>query len=179
MPVADAHAALMREDPERGARLAPGDKARVARALEVVRSTGQTLSAWQVQTTGGIAPRVRVRGAVLLPEREALYQRCDMRFERMIANGALAEVQRLLQRDLDPDLPVMRAIGVPELAEHVRGNIPLEEAAASAARATRRYAKRQYTWLRHQLPPDWARIQFENFDKNAIFERLFRSMGLT
>ncbi|CDO36374.1 tRNA (adenosine(37)-N6)-dimethylallyltransferase MiaA [Novosphingobium sp. KN65.2] len=179
LPVEDAYAALRQEDPERAARLAPADAARIARALEVVRSSGKTLAQWQTETTGGIADTVTVFPAILLPERQALYRRCDLRFERMIERGALAEVEALLARDLDPTLPVMRAIGVPELAGVVRGEWTLGEATARGSQATRNYAKRQFTWLRHQPPEDWPRLPFENFDSNAMREILFRIFHLT
>ena len=179
LPVAEAYAALAIEDPERAARLAPADTTRIARALEVVRSTGRSIGYWQAQTSGGIGDEVAVHAAILLPERQALYRRCDLRFARMIDRGALAEVEALLARDLDPDLPVMRAIGVPELAEVLRGQIALEEATARGSQATRNYAKRQFTWLRHQPPQEWARIEFEYFDEKSLRDRLFQIMGLT
>ena len=179
LPVTEAYAALAIEDPERASRLAPADTTRIARALEVVRSTGQSIGYWQAQTSGGIGDQVSVRAAILLPERQALYGRCDMRFARMIERGALAEVEALLARDLDPDLPVMRAIGVPELAQVLRGETTLEEATARGSQATRNYAKRQFTWLRHQPPQEWARIEFEYFDENSPRDRLFHVMGLT
>jgi tRNA dimethylallyltransferase len=179
LPVAEAYAALQAEDPERAARLAPADTTRIARALEVVRSTGLPIAHWQAQTSGGIGDQISVHAAILLPERQALYRRCDLRFARMIERGALSEVERLLARDLDPDLPVMRAIGVPELAEVLRGETDLETAIARGSQATRNYAKRQFTWLRHQPPQDWARIEFEYFDEKSLRDRLFQVMGLT
>ncbi|WP_132468768.1 tRNA (adenosine(37)-N6)-dimethylallyltransferase MiaA [Novosphingobium sp. ST904] len=179
LPVADAYAALQTEDPERAARLAPADAARIARALEVVRSTGLTIAHWQARTSGGIGGDVSLHAAILLPERKALYARCNLRFERMIERGALREVEALLARRLDPDLPVMRAIGVPELAAVVRGETTLEEAIARGSQVTRNYAKRQFTWLRHQPPQDWTRIEFEYFDEKSIQDRLFHVMGLT
>ncbi|KHK91941.1 tRNA (adenosine(37)-N6)-dimethylallyltransferase MiaA [Novosphingobium malaysiense] len=179
MPVADAYAALQVEDPERAARLAPADTARICRALEVVLSTGHPLAYWQQETSGGIGEAVTLYPAILLPERQALYARCDLRFARMIERGALAEVEALLARGLDPDLPVMRAIGVPELTGVVTGTCSLEEAVARGAQATRNYAKRQYTWLRHQPPEQWPRIEFENFDFKNITVILFRNLGLT
>lgn len=179
LPVAQAYAALQAEDPERAARLAPADSTRIARALEVVRSTGQSIGHWQAQTSGGIGADVSVRAAILLPERQGLYRRCDLRFQRMMERGALSEVENLLARGLDPDLPVMRAIGVPELAGVLRGETSLEDAIARGSQATRNYAKRQFTWLRHQPPQDWARIEFEYFDENSLRDRLFHIMGLT
>ncbi len=179
MPVTEAYEALLAEDPLRAALLAPADTARIARALEVVRSTGSPLVAWQARKEGGIGDRVTIQAAILLPSRDALYARCDARFARMIEQGALAEVAALLARDLDPDLPVMRAIGVPDLAAHLRGEAALAEAVARAAQATRNYAKRQYTWLRHQPPAEWPRIYFDHFNATRPVEILLRSFGLT
>ncbi|MFC0685960.1 tRNA (adenosine(37)-N6)-dimethylallyltransferase MiaA [Novosphingobium clariflavum] len=179
LPVSEAYAALRIEDPERAARLAPADSARIARALEVVRSTGKPLAHWQAELTGGIAHTVSLFPVVLLPERQALYRRCDLRFDRMIERGALGEVDALLARNLDPDLPVMRAIGVPELAGVVRGEWDLDHAIARGSQATRNYAKRQFTWLRHQPPQEWVRLEYENFDQKSLEDRLFQVMGLT
>ena len=95
---------------------------------------------------------------ILLPEREWLYARCDARFEAMLDSGAVAEVEALLARELDPDLPVMRAIGVREIAAWLGGEISRDEAVAKGQQATRNYAKRQYTWLRHQPPETWPRV---------------------
>ena len=161
------------------ASLAPADTARVARALEVVRSTGATLESWQARTAGGIGERVRIAAAILLPERETLYARCDKRLEQMFGSGAIEEVARLLARELDPRLPVMRAIGVAEIAAFLRSEISLQEAQAQAAQATRNYAKRQFTWLRHQPPSDWPRIEIQSFADKAAYASLFHVFGLT
>jgi len=174
MPTAEAHAALLAEDPERAKALAPADSTRIARSLEVVRSTGRPLAAWQAERSGGIGHAVDLHPAILLPDRALLYARCDARFAQMLERGALAEVEALLARRLDPDLPVMRAIGVAEIAGHLRGQWSLGEACARGSQATRNYAKRQYTWLRHQPPPAWPRIEQNDFDPNILFERLLR-----
>jgi tRNA dimethylallyltransferase len=174
MPVADAYAALQVEDPERAAALAPADGARVLRALEVVRSTGRGLKAWQAERRGGIGDTVELHPAVLLPDRATLYARCDLRFARMLERGAVAEVEVLLARDLDPSLPVMRAIGVAEIARYLRGEDSLAVARARGAQATRNYAKRQFTWLRHQPPEQWPRESNEPFLENSLFEILLR-----
>lgn len=157
LPAAQAHAALGLLDPAAARRLAPTDSARVARALEVVRSTGRSLAAWQSERTGGIAESVHLAPLLLLPPRDALYARCDARFEAMLAEGAVAEVERLLARGLDPALPVMRAIGVREIAAWLAGAMDRETLLGTARQATRRYAKRQYTWFRNQAPKDWHR----------------------
>ncbi|MEL7719081.1 tRNA (adenosine(37)-N6)-dimethylallyltransferase MiaA [Citromicrobium bathyomarinum] len=159
LPTPDAFAELATADPASHARLDPGDTQRIARALEVVRATGLTLGEWQQRKEGGIADRVALSPAILLPEREWLYARCDARFSAMLEEGAVAEVEALLARDLDPDLPVMRAIGVREIAGWLRGECSREEMIERGQRATRNYAKRQYTWLRHQPPQDWPRVE--------------------
>jgi tRNA dimethylallyltransferase len=176
LPVAEAYAALCREDSERAAALAPADAARIARALEVVRATGRSLTAWQARRTGGIGERVALHPAILLPQRAALYRRCDQRFARMLAGGAVAEVEALLARGLDPALPVMRAIGLREIAGFLRGEWSLAEAEARGARATRQYAKRQYTWLRHQPPADWPRLETEPFLPDSLLVSLFHKI---
>ena len=175
LPLGEAWAALQAEDPARAAILAPADAARIARALEVVRSTGRTLAQWHEAREGGIGEGVALSPLVLLPDRPWLYERCDRRFALMAAGGALAEVEALLARGLDPALPVMRAIGVRELAGYRSGAWTLEEAVARGQQATRNYAKRQYTWFRHQTPADWPRSETASVDMDAIFGALLRN----
>ena len=146
-------------DPRAAVRLKPGDSARINRALEVVLSTGRTLAEWQHQREGGIANQVSLRPIILLPPRKWLYARCDERFSHMIDQGAVSEVEGLLARALNPNLPVMRAIGVRELSAYLLGESTLDEAVAAGRQATRRYAKRQYTWFAHQPPAEWPRFQ--------------------
>jgi len=157
-PVAENRALLGRLDADAAAHLNPADKARIARALEVVMSTGRTLSQWQDRRVGGIADAIALRPLILLPPREWLYGRCDQRFAGMIDGGAIEEVKALLARELNPNLPVMRAIGVREIGALISGEISREEALAAGQQATRRYAKRQYTWFAHQPPPHWPRF---------------------
>ncbi|MCJ2181707.1 tRNA (adenosine(37)-N6)-dimethylallyltransferase MiaA [Novosphingobium sp. 1949] len=179
LTVAEAYHALCAEDPARAAALAPTDTTRIARALEVVRSSGKPLAHWQQHKEGGIGESVSLFPAILMPERTWLYARCDTRFAAMIAAGARAEVEALLARGLDPALAVMRAIGVPEIAAWIAGECTQEDALARAAQATRNYAKRQFTWLRHQPPAEWPRIAAENYTVNSICDILFRHYGLT
>ena len=174
LPTADAYNALQREDPARAALLAPSDSARIARALEVVRSTGRPLGDWQSELTGGIGPSVTLHPVVLLPPRDWLYARCDQRFAQMLERGALVEVEALLARQLDPDLPAMRAIGVTEIATLLAGTTSRAEAEARGAQATRNYAKRQFTWLRNQSSADWQRVEENSFDEEDIFVSLLR-----
>ena len=157
MPVAEAYAALAQEDGEAAARLRPTDTTRVARALEVVRSTGRPLGFWQQRREGGIADRIALHPLVLLPPRPWLYERCDERYEEMLSDEGLAEVSSLLNRGLDPTLPVMRAIGVREISAYLRGEATRAQALEAGRRATRQYAKRQYTWFAHQSPAAWPR----------------------
>jgi tRNA dimethylallyltransferase len=151
-------AELERLDPEAAERLNPADTTRISRALEVVLSTGRTLAEWQERREGGIGEQITLNPLVLLPPREWLYARCDARFEHMAETGAVHEVEALLARKLDPSLPVMRAIGVREIAALLAGEIDREEMIRRGQQATRNYAKRQYTWFAHQPPMDWARF---------------------
>ncbi len=143
-------AELARRDPATAARLHANDSQRLVRAWEVFEATGRPLVEWQADAGSGGAP-YRFLNLVLLPPRQELYARCDSRFHAMLEAGALGEVESLLALGIDPALPVMKAVGVAELARHLAGHLSLEEAVATAQRNTRRYAKRQYTWLRTQL----------------------------
>ena len=174
---AEARAALEREDPEAASRLAPADAQRTTRALEVVRATGRTLRDWQANKTGGIGNEVKLQPLVLLPDREWLYERCDLRFERMLDGGAVEEVAALLARKLDPSLPVMRAIGVPEIAALLQGDLGRDEAIIAGQRATRQYAKRQYTWFKHQPPAAWPREDNKTITDGDVFVSLLRGHG--
>ena len=155
LPVADAFSALQTEDPEAAQRLRPKDGQRIARALEVVRSTGQPLHHWFAQRSGGIGRQVDLYPLLFIPERKLLRDRSAIRFARMMDEGAVDEVEALMARRLDPALPVMRAIGVPEIAAFIRGETTREEAMECGQIATRRYAKRQSTWFRRQPPDRW------------------------
>jgi tRNA dimethylallyltransferase len=139
-------------DPAAAGRLPPGDRQRLLRAWEVVRATGKPLGEWQRR--GGKPEAFRFATILIMPPREALYAACDRRFEAMIAAGGIEEARILMDRGLPPDLPAMKGVGVPELMRHLRSEITLEEAVAAAQRATRRYAKRQMTWFRHQIIAD-------------------------
>lgn len=154
-PLADNYARLSARDPEVASRIGPTDSSRIARALEVIESTGQSISAWREAKAGGIAGDVDLHPLVLLPPREWLYTRCDARFDSMFDNGAVDEVRNLLARGLPTDLPVMRAIGVPAIRAALSGDLSADEALRLGKIATRQYAKRQYTWFRNQRPDDW------------------------
>jgi tRNA dimethylallyltransferase len=179
LPVAEAHAALALEDPAAAVRLSANDMTRVARALEVVRSTGKPMAHWQTEQAGGIGDRVRLVPMILLPPREWLLARCDARFDAMIAGGK-AEVAALVARHLDPALPVMRAIGVREIAGMLANPADTQRLTLEAKIATRQYAKRQYTWFRNQPPAGWTRIvtQLDNDIVNNLAIKL-QHMALT
>jgi tRNA dimethylallyltransferase len=170
-PAEENRAKLATLDPDAAIKLNPADSARINRALEVVLSTGRTLAEWQTQRDGGIADQVELRPLILLPPRKWLYQRCDERFAHMIEQGAVSEVEALLARKLNPNLPVMRAIGVRELGDYLLGRRSLDEAVAAGQQATRRYAKRQYTWFAHQPPAEWPRLK-EALDLERLPEAL-------
>ncbi|MBF0561378.1 MAG: tRNA (adenosine(37)-N6)-dimethylallyltransferase MiaA [Alphaproteobacteria bacterium] len=148
------HQALAKRDPVMAARLCPSDRQRLIRAWEVWEATGRSLAAWQEDLPTGAAVRVVARTLVLvlLPARTDLYTACDARFLAMVADGAVDEVRHLVSMGLPADLPVRKALGVPELARHLAGEMPLDQAITLAQAATRHYAKRQCTWFRHQVP---------------------------
>ena len=151
------YAELAQRDPACAERLKPRDRTRIARALEVVEATGRSLTDWHRDGLPPLLPPGQFSALFLAPDRDQLYVRIDARFEAMLKAGALEEVAALGARRLDPLLPAMKAHGVPALLRHLEGEIPLEEAAAIGRADTRHYAKRQFTWFRHQLPEfEWV-----------------------
>ncbi len=144
---------LALRDPDTAETIDPMNPMRVTRAFEVLEATGKGLAAWRAETPPPLIPDAEK--VLIAPDREALYARCDRRFDIMIARGALDEARAIAALDLDPALPAMRAVGAPELLAHLRGELSLEEAAATAKQATRNYAKRQMTWMRNQMK-DWT-----------------------
>jgi tRNA dimethylallyltransferase len=147
----ELHEELAARDPETAARLNASDRQRILRALEVMASTGRPLVSFLgARAAPALAPG-EWAGLYLAPDRAELGQRIDARFDAMLARGALEEVAALMQRRLDPALPVMRAHGVPHLVAHLEGRLKLEDAAERSKLDTRHYAKRQFTWARHQL----------------------------
>jgi tRNA dimethylallyltransferase len=162
---AGLHAELATLDPVMAERLAPSDSQRIFRAWTVRHSTGRSLADWQAIPPRDAWPCLTL---ILLPPRNALYSACDARFARMVEQGALEEVRALLDLGLDPALPAMRAVGVRELAGVLAGKETLETAVAAAQQATRRYAKRQMTWIRHQMPA--SRIVEAQFSERILPE---------
>jgi tRNA dimethylallyltransferase len=152
------HALLMQRDPASAGRLKPRDRIRIARALEVVEATGRSLTDWHREGLPPLLAPGQFIAVFLNPDRDALYGRIDARFGAMLKAGALDEVAALAARRLDPLLPAMKAHGVPALIRHIGGEITLEEAAIVGRADTRHYAKRQFTWFRHQLPEfEWVK----------------------
>ena len=155
------HAELAKRDPPMAERLKPADRTRIARALEVIEATGRSLDEWNKENSKPLLDPDNATKLFLAPDREVLFARIDARFEGMMTSGALNEVRALTARKLDPLLPAMKAHGVPWLMRHFAGEISLEEAIRGAKLDTRHYAKRQFTWFRHQLA-DWARVAPED-----------------
>jgi tRNA dimethylallyltransferase len=168
---------LARLDPQTARRLPAGDTHRLVRAFAVVRATGVPISAWQERPHE--TPPYRFATIHLMPPRALLYRACDARFAGMIAAGALAEATALFARGLNPDLPAMKAIGLPELFAHLKGALSLAAAIAAGQQATRRYAKRQITWLRHQSTADL--VLTEPFSAQALAQarQLVKGLLLT
>lgn len=154
------HAELARRDPRAAERLNLRDRTRIARALEVVEATGRSLLDWHHEGQPPLLPKDSFCAVFLTPERDELYARIDARFDAMLGAGALTEVEQLAARNLDPLLPAMKAHGVPALIRHLRGELSLKEAATIGSADTRHYAKRQFTWFRHQLPEfEWVKLE--------------------
>jgi tRNA dimethylallyltransferase len=165
------HAELARIDPLTAGRLMPNDRSRIARALEVMLATGRSLTDWH---RNGLPPSIDAGKAAkvfVICERKELVARIERRFAAMLKAGALDEVRALSRRRLDPSLPAMKAHGVPWLIRHLNGEISLEEAEAGAVMDTRRYAKRQLTWFRNQMP-GWSWLPAE-----AALAEVLRTIG--
>lgn len=164
--VGELHAQLQSVDPAVAERLRPTDPQRILRALEVFAATGKSISAFQTARQPPLLDAARCLALFLAPERNALHDAIDRRFDLMLANGALDEVATLRARKLDPALPVMRAHGVPHLLAFLESCLSLEEASRLGKADTRAYTKRQFTFARHQLPnfrwiaPDAAMAEF-------------------
>lgn len=153
---ASVRRALAVADPAAEARIAPGDRQRLVRALSVFEATGRALSDWAEETRPVLADD-GYEALVIEPDRAELYRRCDDRLGRMIDEGVLGEVGALSARGLDPSLPALKSTGFREFAAHLNGETTLDAALDAARRETRRFAKRQLTWFRNQTP-DWPRM---------------------
>ena len=174
--VAALHQELSKRDPATAARLKPGDRARITRALEVVLATGRSLAQWHEDNMPARLDLAAAAKVFLMPNRDELGLRIDARFDAMMSAGALEEVRAFAARNLDPNLPAMKAHGVPWLIRHLKGEIAMAEAVAQAKRDTRRYTKRQATWFRNQLPQfEWAEPQHAA----TVVEAQLRRIGIT
>lgn len=152
------HPLLAAADPAAAARIKPQDGQRIVRAMEIFDASGRPISHWQSIRTEPLVDMNRAERILLLPDRALLSKRIETRLAMMAESGALEEVKALLSLGLDPALPAMKAIGVPEFAAHARSETTMETALALAAISTRQYAKRQSTWFRNQLGPEWRRL---------------------
>lgn len=165
-PIQQLHEALAARDPVMAARLVPTDRQRITRALEVVEATGRSLADWQNEPG---RPTIHTDGAIKLVvsrPREVLVERCDLRFDQMIATGALEEVRALLELGLPRDLPVFGALGVRPLAAALEGEISLDEAIARGKLQTRQYVKRQETWLKRYMIA-WMTVNKQQMKRNG------------
>ena len=173
------YASLKDKDPEGAARLKPKDRQRILRAWEVVEATGTPLHVWQAKPIVPPLGEASFYKVLFRPPREDLYAACDGRFETMLERGALEEVAALQKRGLNPSLPAMKALGVPELAAHLRGEISREDAVTRAQQHTRNYAKRQTTWFRTQFT---ASETLDTQYSDSLFDKIFpkiRALVLT
>ncbi|AOF92010.1 tRNA dimethylallyltransferase [Sinorhizobium sp. RAC02] len=152
------HRELAERDPEIANRLKPGDGQRIVRALEVLEATGQSIAAFQTATGPTVIDPARAQKIVVLPDRAVLAARINRRFAAMLKSGAVEEVKALLALDLSPAMPVMKAIGVPQIAAMLAGEMSEASVIERSAAATRQYAKRQMTWFRNQLDESWTRV---------------------
>jgi len=167
------HAALAARDSATAGTLRLTDRQRLLRAWEVLEYTGRPLAEWQSRATLGPPAHLRFAAILLAPPRAELFAACDRRFEAMMAEGALEEAKALLALALDPQLPAMKAVGVAELARHLSGEVALAEAVALAQQSTRRFAKRQLTWFRHQ--PLAAKVMLVGDSISAQFSESFEA----
>ena len=148
------HDLLSERDPEGAAAIRPSDPQRILRALEVLEATGEPLRVWHGRQARPPDEGWGVLRILLMPDRDSVYAACDTRFDGMIADGALDEARGVGTMRLDPDLPMMKAVGLAPLLAHCRGELDLADAVAAAKRDTRRYARRQMTWFRNRSKPD-------------------------
>nr|WP_272211467.1 tRNA (adenosine(37)-N6)-dimethylallyltransferase MiaA [Marinicella sp. W31]MDC2877357.1 tRNA (adenosine(37)-N6)-dimethylallyltransferase MiaA [Marinicella sp. W31] len=155
---APLHAMLAERDPVMAARLEPADGQRIVRALEVFEASGRSIAEFQAETPPPLIRPEDAEKTVILPERPMLHERINTRFAAMLEAGAVEEVRALLELDLPSEAPVMRAIGVREIAAMLAGEMGRETVIERASAATRQYAKRQMTWFRNQMGDDWQRL---------------------
>ena len=154
-------------------KITPSNTQRILRAYQVIESTGRSLSEWQSMQGQSAGFRGEIKTFVLNPPRDVLYESCNMRAIKIASDGGIQEAQNLLSLNLDPTLPAMKAIGVPEFAAYLDGKIDKEQATDRLCIATRRYAKRQITWFRHQIPKAYRfNSLYEPYNQNIICEKI-------
>jgi tRNA dimethylallyltransferase len=158
------HAELAERDPDSADRIRPSDKQRLIRAAGVLAATGKTLGQWQAEGKENGGLDLPMHRLALMPPREVLYGRCDARLQAMFYGGAQEEVRALNEMKLDPSLPIMKAVGVPEILRYQAGEIDAETAVSTAQQSTRRYAKRQMTWIRNQMK-DWKTVSEQDSER--------------
>ena len=152
------HARLAEVDPETAVVLKPEDGQRIVRALEIFEASGRSIRSFQAMRGATVIEPDRALKMFVMPDRDELRRRIDRRFETMLEQGAVEEVELLLARELSDDLPAMKAIGVPQIAAMLRGDMDRRGVIETASAATRQYAKRQMTWFRNQLDESWKRV---------------------
>ena len=152
------HAELAEVDPAMAAGLNRQDGQRIVRALEVVKATGRSIADFQGQSGPVVIDAAQARKIVVLPERAVLHARINGRFEKMLREGAEDEVRALLALGLPAEAPVMKAIGVSQIAAMLSGDMIRDEVLEKGAAATRQYARRQMTWFRNQMDESWERL---------------------
>jgi tRNA dimethylallyltransferase len=145
------HEKLTAQDSEMANRLKSTDTQRISRAIEVLQHTGKSLSHWQAQPNKTFYDASAFEFHFVNPPRNELYANCDARFEWMVDNGAIEEVEALLELNISPELPAMKALGIPEIISYLHGESTKDDMKESAQKSTRNYAKRQVTWFRNQF----------------------------
>lgn len=167
----EAYDLLEYNDPKTAKRLNPNDLQRIRRALQVFDQTSKSITDWQAEPNIIKLPSCEVKTIAILPDREKLYERCEQRFDIMLQTGALEEARNFALKDTKPESSLLKALGYPSLLEHINGDLPLEEAIEKGKTLTRRYAKRQITFIKHQIKKD---IVIDNFtpDIDNIISKL-------
>lgn len=173
------HAELLVSDPETADGLNAADGQRVVRALEILMHTGRGLRSWQAGETEDAPADLRFVTLALAPPREDLYATANDRFDRMLHAGAIDEVASLLERSPPSDFPLLKAVGVPPIRAFLEGDIGRERLKELGKRDTRRYAKRQMTWFRHQFIPQIPiKTKYSEINLDRIFSKI-RNLLLT
>lgn len=172
------YAELERRDPQTASRLRSSDTQRIVRALEVLEATNRPLSEWQAQKPPPVLPLAQTYPILVSVDRAQLYRRCDLRVDKMLAEGAVEEANAIAVLGLDPALPAMRAVGLPPLVAHARGEMDLRAASELAKKDTRNYAKRQLTWNRSNFI-SWIPLDLQQIERTKRDIDIFIRKRLT